>query len=618
MKKKLLMVAVLLGGLSLGACVDDNESASVTNIRDAKAEQLRALATLSNAQAEAELIRANAEAALMEAKAAYKEALASQESAKADYLRSKYALLLEKLEAEYAADILQAQKDAAEYEQDIWNQASAEIQHLFNSYKAAVMQANSLNSQLLKAQFNLANAEVDRNAALTEYNTYVARQNNTIAEQTAKMQRLQSLGTDKEALAETMNALTTQAYQLLKTDQPAAEEKTKAAEKAFEEAELPISYSTYYFNADEEAAWRKVATPYVLAIDTLDDVQNEYNAWYGKRLSGNVYLVENTTDFIESENVLNTYTKSVTTWALTEGADYLKATQEIAYMFETKIADKQNEIGAPASGSTAATGYYLDLAAATANLKTAQDNLAAEQAKTNPDAMLIEMYQTQIAQYTVDKQAANDRIAEANAELADIREGQAAYTRNLKVATAGSEAQKAYAAAVETLNGLAVACIDAQYDEKVIQDKIDQIGILSFDASQNVSSWMNGEYQTAKDLYDEAISIEEAINNCQELIAEAEENLKESNNPGQWVTETVNVWDPVNGTYVNTTVQIWEPNLALITLEQVQAILQAEVDRISAELTIQQALVNRYKTALDAAIAAQNNGTPDAGEQPNA
>ena len=29
MKKKLMMVAVLLGALSLGACVDNNESASV-------------------------------------------------------------------------------------------------------------------------------------------------------------------------------------------------------------------------------------------------------------------------------------------------------------------------------------------------------------------------------------------------------------------------------------------------------------------------------------------------------------------------------------------------------------------------------------------------------------
>ena len=44
MKKKLMMVAVLLGALSLGACVDNDESASVTAVRNAKAEQLKGLA----------------------------------------------------------------------------------------------------------------------------------------------------------------------------------------------------------------------------------------------------------------------------------------------------------------------------------------------------------------------------------------------------------------------------------------------------------------------------------------------------------------------------------------------------------------------------------------------
>ena len=47
MKKKLMMVAVLLGALSLGACVDNNESASVEAVRNAKAEQLMSIANLN-------------------------------------------------------------------------------------------------------------------------------------------------------------------------------------------------------------------------------------------------------------------------------------------------------------------------------------------------------------------------------------------------------------------------------------------------------------------------------------------------------------------------------------------------------------------------------------------
>ena len=55
------MVGVLLGALSLGACVDDNESASVTNIRNAKADQLTALAEQARAEGEAAKILAEAE-----------------------------------------------------------------------------------------------------------------------------------------------------------------------------------------------------------------------------------------------------------------------------------------------------------------------------------------------------------------------------------------------------------------------------------------------------------------------------------------------------------------------------------------------------------------------------
>ena len=58
MKKKFIAVSVLICALALGSttltsCVDDNESASVTAIRDAKANQLNALAKLSEEQANA-------------------------------------------------------------------------------------------------------------------------------------------------------------------------------------------------------------------------------------------------------------------------------------------------------------------------------------------------------------------------------------------------------------------------------------------------------------------------------------------------------------------------------------------------------------------------------------
>ena len=51
MKKRFMLVAVLLGSLALASCVDDKESDSVTAIRNAKVERLKAAAAADYAQA---------------------------------------------------------------------------------------------------------------------------------------------------------------------------------------------------------------------------------------------------------------------------------------------------------------------------------------------------------------------------------------------------------------------------------------------------------------------------------------------------------------------------------------------------------------------------------------
>ena len=85
MNKKLVFGAVLLGAMTLTSCVDDTESASVTAIRQAKAEQLQSLADLNKANADAALIQANAYKAAQEAIAAYNEALKAEAQARAAY-----------------------------------------------------------------------------------------------------------------------------------------------------------------------------------------------------------------------------------------------------------------------------------------------------------------------------------------------------------------------------------------------------------------------------------------------------------------------------------------------------------------------------------------------------
>ncbi|MFK2373459.1 hypothetical protein ACIXNP_19155 [Bacteroides fragilis] len=98
-----MMVAVLLGALSLGACVDNNESASVEAVRNAKAEQLKGLAALANAQAEATKITAEAEAALKNAQAEYQKEMTEE-------AKQKFAVDIEKLKPRQKKQLLKQRK----------------------------------------------------------------------------------------------------------------------------------------------------------------------------------------------------------------------------------------------------------------------------------------------------------------------------------------------------------------------------------------------------------------------------------------------------------------------------------------------------------------------------
>lgn len=182
MKKKLMMVAVLLGALSLGACVDDNESASVTDIRGAKAEQLRSLATLNEAKAEAELIRANAEAALQQAQAAYEQAKADSMNIYNNKAEEEYALYLEKLQAETQLEILKAQQALENYQEDV----------LSNKYARELKKLLNLQGELINARVAAAKIEAGMLAGSATNTVTILQERQKIAEYEAKIAALQN------------------------------------------------------------------------------------------------------------------------------------------------------------------------------------------------------------------------------------------------------------------------------------------------------------------------------------------------------------------------------------------------------------------------------------------
>lgn len=123
MKKKLMIVAVLLGALSLGACVDDNESQSVTNVRNSKTAELKSIAAMEKAAAEAKLTMATAEAKLKAAEAVAQQAAAAKALAEAE---------LEKKEAELIA----LQKAAAEIQNEAERIENEKLQALLEGEMA--------------------------------------------------------------------------------------------------------------------------------------------------------------------------------------------------------------------------------------------------------------------------------------------------------------------------------------------------------------------------------------------------------------------------------------------------------------------------------------------------
>jgi len=191
--------ALLVAGIlvfNTTSCVDDSESQSVTEIREAKSEQLRAEAALANAQAKAEEIRANADAALAQAQAAQaisqaklieaeaEQALANArfteaqteterskaqiEKAKADIELAKAEQELKQLQVQTELAIKQAEADLEKLKLEteaelIRLQTALEqlknddpiLEEAINKYKLFIGQVNGLKLQIAQKELDL-------------------------------------------------------------------------------------------------------------------------------------------------------------------------------------------------------------------------------------------------------------------------------------------------------------------------------------------------------------------------------------------------------------------------------------------------------------------------------
>ena len=462
MKKKLMMVAVLLGALSLGACVDNDESASVEAVRNAKAEQLKGLAALANAQAEATKITAEAEAALKNAQAEYQKEMTEE-------AKQKFAVKIEQIKAKAEQDIAAAKLQAAQDQQALLDLADKRLRELYSQYSIAVGELNQYTGRKLNAVTELTALESGIVDFKTQQEINIARQERYIANYNfqiglyEKYEKVDKTELDQKAITlrkeyDKVNALV-----------GPKETARYNANKAFEEASY--RFNSYYYPEPNSNGENYVKDP----IKTVASVKTfETKRWW------NVYAQENKA--LSANKSIPYYTLNAS------GVESKK--QELA----NTLKYNKSYLGTPKAGETPAKGLYKDLATAETNLENAK--------KADPvNQSDVDYWQGEVDQVKANIESAKKLIADNEADVAEFA---------ALIATFSGDDLKAYDKAVE--------------DQKALAEAL-ETALKELNAAQEASSKAEAEWQTAASAANSTFDVNVEIENLKNEIARSEEKI---------------------------------------------------------------------------------------------
>ena len=504
MKKVLFIVAAAIAAtFSMTSCVETNESASVTALREAKAEQLRALAEAERTRAAADSILAAAQAAWYQAQAEYQQAQAAWQ----DVQTEEAAFELEKARALYEAELeailleaqnrlLEAQKDHNDKMNALLTQATDKLKELYRTYATEVNTLNSLKVQLNSANASLAQLENDLITTEEYVRSEVAILERDIASYEAQLSVWQNYsGTDKAELVAEQDRLYQEWYN---------------------------SYNEYFLKV---RIWNDAKNAYDEMVNTKYDINSigtethpVVKAIYKLHYDYN-YPMYNTISYEYSDSRLEYetgFTLSADAYSLTESSILNQRAE-----FEQQISDYQDIIGKPASGSGAsavpATGIYASLA-------DAQTRLAA--AVTAKDEALIE-------QITIEIQRIEEELEKYNGYLADAQTDSEEFEELVKAAT--GEAHDAYIAEIEALkdNELTVAYFDASVEyleaSNLTNELVNQYNAIS-DYIQNygildVQDQIDGINSAIAQLKQQINSFESQVTTKEQALQAAKDNI---------------------------------------------------------------------------------------------
>ena len=559
MKKKLMMVAVLLGALSLGACVDNDESASVEAVRNAKAEQLKGAAALANAQAEAETIRANAEAKLKEAEAAYQDA-------KTEADKAKWAAKLTVIQAEAARDIAKAQRDQKDAEMAIITNQDQWINNtLWWNYSDASDKLISLNGQLINAtadeialKAGVVSAQKAAEKIAVEKNQYIAQQ----TERKEQLSKLSSIASDRAALEKKFQTLRVEYTELTAAKGKTADAK-KAAQAKFDEAQAKICYDNYG-NTD------KLSSDLAKVGAELTYIEVEYN-------NQTYYFSVTTSNFVEvGENSNNA--QSVRFYELGLKSQTTSAT--LAFQNKIKYI-KENIVGVPSDTDKGiqASGAYTNIEYWAAQKKQKE----AEKAAATTDAEKAAI-QAEIEALQPDIERADEALEAAKKELA---EAEFKAFQDAVALFANADAKAAYDKDIADAKTLAEALVAASDADDAAQ--------LPLSANQTA-------LQDVQTLLNSTQNIDQMIADCDVQIAKAKEDIAKANS-----TNTIYVWSNqaylLNGRWYPGYV-VDQNNIGEDTAEALHAYMVDRIEALNAQIESQGQIVEKYKKQLDDAIAA--------------
>lgn len=575
MKKKFIAVSMVLGALALSSttltsCVDDNESASVTKIRDAKAQQLSALGKYYEAQA-----------AYQQAEANYRQAMADQTKQETAQDAEQWAYELEKIQKEYEQQIAMYEQQIANYKNQLATNMDTYQGQLFTNYENAVGKVNEINSEItnnlyLITQLKNELASLKATAAKLNYADQL-----DIAAEKAKIEVYKQMAASNlEDLKSEFATLEAQITEQTQKEEEATR-KLADAKEAFKQEVAPIrGYISSTATSDPTLATS-------LAVDSLKTDGYFYTKYSELNQGTAIDFLVDEIKYAEGAEELGLNSALLHQYSLKASA-VTTATNK----FAAAVYDAEKALGASTDAANAdpTASVYAQYNAKGEAVKTAQtaynnalkgtDKDAIEQARktlNNVIAAQEAFAETTLADAIKDVEDAKDlQVRFENVQKAFTGDTYKAYETAITTALAGENA-KAMVAAQQESNSIALTKAQLEASKTAINTLIESL---------------------TNQFTNEPADVNALILASEATIAEKEKNIAN------------------RAKYENTSISDQEDPAYKMAVDDAVAMLEAENEQLKVELTAAEARVEAAKAALDAEFGSSASTDTPATETP--